>query len=575
MGICLTAKKNRMDRYRTKRPGAWLGLIAAVPIVVLAAAARVWLLGALGTRNAFLTFYPAVIAAALCGGLPGGLLATALAALYVSFWLMEPIGSFFVENPVDWLSLSVFIVCSAMVSSLAEAIYRARLRAREAEGQAALLAEREQAAMALEDSRERLQLALESGRVGTWDRDLITGKYVWDDYTHKLFGLESGAFSETQEDFLKMLHPDDRERVRGELAAVLRGDADFTTTYRVVWPDSSVHFIADRGKVYHDGSGRPVRMTGVNWDFTELRSAQDALRESKERLRLSLEAINDGLWDWNLPTGKAVFSPRWYTMLGYEPYEFPQTYDAWKTLLHPEDADRTDKEIQGHISRGEGYAVETRVRSKGGDWRWILSRGGIIERDAAGNPVRLVGTHSDITEHKRAEEEARENTEILEAVFRLSPIGICVRDVDGNYLHVNDEYCRIFEFSKEELIGRNFSLILPPDEVETARQTFSSFLTENLPRPRERRRRRKDGAIVYTEAADSILSRAKGRTAVITVVRDITGRKRTEESLLSSEDRYRRLFEDAVLGIFRSSLDGKLINVNPAYARMFGFDSPA
>jgi PAS domain S-box-containing protein len=574
MWICREAKKERMDWNRTTRPAAWPGYIAAVPIVALAVAVRVWLLGGLGTRNAFLTLYPAVIAAALCGGLPAGLLAMVLSSLCVSFWLMDPIGSFSIVNPIDWLSLAVFIVCCTMVSFLAEAVYRARLRAREAEAQAALLAERERAALAVNDSRERLHLALESGRAGTWDRDLITDKPFWDDYMHKLFGLGPGTFSGNLEDLTGMVHPDDRERVGGEIATALRGDADLATTYRVVWPDSSVHFIADRGKVYRDRFGRPVRITGISWDFTELRAAQEALRESEERLRLSLEAINDGLWDWNLPSGKAVFSPRWFTMLGYEPYEFPQTYDAWKTLLHPEDVDWTIREIKEHISRGEGYAIETRMRTKTGGWRWILTRGGVVERDAAGNPVRLVGTHSDITERKRAEEEVRENEEILEAVFRLSPVGICVRDADGNYLHVNDEYCRTFEFSKEELIGRNFSLILPPGEVEAAKATYSRFVIENLPRPRERKRRRKDGAIVYTEATDCILSREKGDVAVITVVRDISRRKRTEESLLYSEDRYRRLFEDAVLGIFRSTPDGKIISVNPAFARMFAFESP-
>jgi len=104
----------------------------------------------------------------------------------------------------------------------------------------------------------------------TWDRDIIADRPFWDDHTHKLFGLAPGTFSEKHEDFLNMVHPDDRDRVRAEMAAALSEAADFTTTYRVIWPDSSVHFIADRGKVHRDSAGRAVRMTGVNWDFTEL-----------------------------------------------------------------------------------------------------------------------------------------------------------------------------------------------------------------------------------------------------------------------------------------------------------------
>jgi len=121
-------------------------------------------------------------------------------------------------------------------------------------------------------------------------------------------------------------------------------------------------------------------------------------QESQERLRLTLEATNDGLWDWNIPTGQTVFSPRYYTMLGYEPYEFPQNYASWKSLIHPEDVDAVEKAIQDHIARKGGGAIELRMRTKSGDWRWILTRGKEIERDPDGRPIRMVGTHTDITE---------------------------------------------------------------------------------------------------------------------------------------------------------------------------------
>jgi PAS domain S-box-containing protein len=131
------------------------------------------------------------------------------------------------------------------------------------------------------------------------------------------------------------------------------------------------------------------------------------VRESEERLRLTLEATNDGIWDWNIPTGAAVFSPRWYTMLDYEPYELPQTYDTWKRLVHPDDADRAAREIKEGIAKGKGYAIEIRMRTKSGGWRWILTRGGVVERDADGDPIRMVGTHTDITERKTTEQEVR------------------------------------------------------------------------------------------------------------------------------------------------------------------------
>jgi len=132
--------------------------------------------------------------------------------------------------------------------------------------------------------------------------------------------------------------------------------------------------------------------------------AEDALQESEERFRLTRDAVNDGIWDWNIPTGTALFSPHWYTMLGYEPDELPATYPTWRSLIHPDDVDAAEKEIQRHLDqKEEGYSVEFRMLTKQGDWKWILSRGKVVKRDTGGKPLRAVGIHTDISGLKLAE----------------------------------------------------------------------------------------------------------------------------------------------------------------------------
>ena len=143
---------------------------------------------------------------------------------------------------------------------------------------------------------------------------------------------------------------------------------------------------------------------GIDRDITSHKLAENMVRESEERLRLTLEATNDGVWDWNVATGRAVFSPHYYTMLGYEPYEFPETYEAWRSLVHPEDVGRVEREIRQHIETGEGYAIEARMRAKSGEWKWILTRGKVVDRDALGRALRMVGAHSDITSRRIAED---------------------------------------------------------------------------------------------------------------------------------------------------------------------------
>jgi PAS domain S-box-containing protein len=182
------------------------------------------------------------------------------------------------------------------------------------------------------------------------------------------------------------------------------------------------HTIITKKSRYVDASGKKY-LVGVIRDITQRRRTEDALCKSEERLRLSLEAINDGVWDWNVPTGTAVFSPRWYTMLGYEPYEFPQSYDSFGSLVHPDDIVRVEREIKEYIASGEGYAIEIRMRTKSDGWRWILTRGMVVQRDADGRPVRMVGTHSDITERKRAEEDKEKLEAQLRQAQKLEAIG--------------------------------------------------------------------------------------------------------------------------------------------------------
>ena len=147
--------------------------------------------------------------------------------------------------------------------------------------------------------------------------------------------------------------------------------------------------------------------------------AEEALRKSEERYALAMDAATDGLFDWHMQTGEAYFSPRWYTMLGYEPGEVLASYDTWLDLLHPDDREHALGVIaQYNEGTRISHEIETRLRTKSGEWRWILNRGKIIERDPEGSSTRVVGTHVDITERKRLETDRRRATEALRALYQ-------------------------------------------------------------------------------------------------------------------------------------------------------------
>jgi len=153
----------------------------------------------------------------------------------------------------------------------------------------------------------------------------------------------------------------------------------------------------------------------ATWRLVERRQAEELLRESDERLSLALSAANDGMWDWDVPSGVAYFSPRYYLMLGYQPNEFPSNFDTWKSLVHPDDVEQAVRIISEGLNTSEMFEVDFRMRTKSGDWSWILGRGRVVEKDADGRPKRMVGTHVDITERKLSEAELIKAKEMAEA----------------------------------------------------------------------------------------------------------------------------------------------------------------
>jgi PAS domain S-box-containing protein len=156
-------------------------------------------------------------------------------------------------------------------------------------------------------------------------------------------------------------------------------------------------------------------------DITERKRAENALRESEERLTHALDATTEGVWDWNIRTGEVLFSPRWMASLGYSPEDVPPHVSFWERLVHPEDLPRVREALHNHFEgRTPFYECENRLRMKTGEWRYNLDRGRVVEWDAEGKPLRMVGTDADITERKRAELQLREYTRRMEILSHVS-----------------------------------------------------------------------------------------------------------------------------------------------------------
>nr|WP_299963646.1 response regulator [Methanoregula sp.] len=211
------------------------------------------------------------------------------------------------------------------------------------------------------------------------------------------------------------IHPDDLEHVNHDLREVFdKTNPGIPTEFRIrkadgdyIWVDALAANLLDEPGI----NGIVVTTRPIQ----QRKEAEAALQESEERLRLALEGAGAAFWEWYLPTGKAVFSDRFYTMLGYTPGEFPATFERWAALMHPDERSHILADLDEQIKRKRPLCeIEFRMRTKEGGWMWVLGRGKIVEFDSQGVPVRLTGVNLDITNRRLMESEIRSLNAVLE-----------------------------------------------------------------------------------------------------------------------------------------------------------------
>jgi two-component system sensor histidine kinase/response regulator len=200
--------------------------------------------------------------------------------------------------------------------------------------------------------------------------------------------------------------------------------------------------------------GTPCLVAVVH-DVTERVRDQEALRASQERLALALAGADLGLWDWNPQTGAAVVDERWAAMLGYTLDEIAPHVSSWENLVHPDDMPQVSEALNAHLAgRSSQYETEHRLRAKSGEWVYVLDRGKVVERDADGKPIRVTGTHLDITDRKRAEVALRRAEHEKESILDSLVEHVIHQDRDMKILWANRAACESAGMTREELTGR-------------------------------------------------------------------------------------------------------------------------
>ncbi len=396
----------------------------------------------------------------------------------------------------------------------------------------------------LRENRAELARAQAVAQTGSWRQDVRNNVLHWSAETYRIFGIPEGT-PMISESFFEMVHPEDREWVQRAWGAALRGEP-YDIEHRIV-VNGAVKWVREVSELEFDQNGSLLGGFGIVQDITGRKRDEETLRKSEERLRLAMEAANDGLWDWDLRTGAVYWSPRAYTVLGYAPDEFPVDYTVWQGLIHPEDQARASASVQEQMRvEGGSFRVEFRMRNRENGWQWIIGRGKPVEWDAEGTVTRMIGTHVDITERKQAEEALRKSERSYRELFEKTPIGIFQTTSDGRVITVNPAMAEILGFSSPgEAIARYSNLsrqlwVDPSRRTEFIRQLRESGSVEGF----EYEARRSDGRCIWISMNARISGKGEeGSFTIDGFSVDITERKRAEEARRESEERFRAISE--------------------------------
>jgi len=309
-------------------------------------------------------------------------------------------------------------------------------------------------------------------------------------------------------------------------------------------------------------NGLQAQCAELQAENQHLRRQLTQLRQEQERLQYALEGSNDGTWDWFIRENQAVLSDRYREMLGYRPDELPDSVDSWLNSIHPDDMPTITQTVEEYLAgKREEYVVEHRLRHKSGEWRWMLSRGKIVARDADGQPLRMTGTISDITERKQQEAELHQ----LKALIENAPNGFVMADMHGMITYANPAYYQCVGWD-HSLLGHPVMTNLDEDP-EHVDDLMQQVMAEGNWQG-ELRYRRKDGSTFPGQASSFIVYDSHGQPqAIAGIMRDITEQKQAEERLRT----FKTLVENAIDGIAYATPDGILRYSNPAYATITGF----
>jgi PAS domain S-box-containing protein len=306
---------------------------------------------------------------------------------------------------------------------------------------------------------------------------------------------------------------------------------------------------------------------------TTSRTVVDAeAKQAQAHLQSAQAMAHLGSWEWDIRAGTEIWSDEQSRIFGYEPGSIVPTYDTFTSALHPEDRDRVLSAIEQTLNSDSPYDVECRIIQPGGDVRFVRCRG-LVTRNPEGQPLRMSGTVQDMTDYKLIEEVAKERDLQFKLVVEAAPSGMLMVRQDGTISLVNAQIEQMFGYSRDELLGRPVELLLPEHLRQRHAEQRVEFLSSPSLRPmgvgKDFLGRRKDGSKFPVDIGLNPLHLSSGISILATII-DITDRRRAEETLRESQERFELAVRAAHVGIFEHHHRTDSLHWSPTLRELYG-----
>lgn len=433
-----------------------------------------------------------------------------------------------------------------------------------------------QESAARQRAEDYLHLMLTSAQMIAWDMDLVTNRLVCTANAHEVWGMQEG----TIEEFFAIIHPDDRPQMTAAVERAIAGETGYFQEYRVIRSDGMTRWLNSRGQVYRDETGRGVRLIGLSVDVTEhkhtdaqLRKSEERLRAANERFQLAAKAVNCLIYDWDIQKNRVERTDGLTRMLGYSLEEAEPTAAWWRDRIHPEDIPPIQEQAVAILAKEDYFTCEYRVLNKANQYIYVMDQCLVVERDAEGNPARIVGSTTDISDRRQVETELRESEQVFRTVVENTPDIIVRYDRNLRHLYISPSIERALGIAPEQFIGKTAIELGFTDERSQAwnaalREVFETGQSYSMPFeiPSATGELR-----LYQARFVPELVEGEHITTVLGVVTDVTEFKQAEAALARSNQTLQAIIQACPLAIMGLRSDGTVRIWNPAAERIFGW----